>query len=42
MWYKVYGDGSLIDIIYANSSDEAITIAIMRHGNADVWFTRYY
>ena len=27
MWFKVYADGSEIDIIYANSPSEAIMIA---------------
>lgn len=40
MWFKVYADGVVIDIIYANSSNEAIAIAINRHGNADDWRTK--
>lgn len=42
MWYKVYADGSEIDIIHALNSDEAIAIAKVRHGEADDWFTRPY
>jgi len=42
MWFKVYADGSEIDIIYANDGDEAIVIAKMRHGDGAVWTTRPY
>jgi len=42
MWFKVYADGSEIDIIYANDVAEAIRIAIARHGNADVWHAKPY
>jgi hypothetical protein len=30
MWFKVYADGSVYDIIHANSADEAIQIAHSR------------
>lgn len=40
-WYKVYADGSEIDIIFADSPKEAIEIACNRYGNA-VWTWRFY
>lgn len=42
MWYKVYADGSQIDIIHAYSPEEAITIAKMRHGDGAIWHTKPY
>jgi hypothetical protein len=42
MWYKVYADGSEIDIIYANSPSEAIEIAKLRHGDGAVWTYKPY
>lgn len=42
MWYKVFADGSEIDIINANSPEEAIVIAKMRHGDGAVWTWRPY
>ncbi len=41
MWYKVFADGSEIDIIHAESKLEAIKIARDRHGNA-VYTVRPY
>lgn len=42
MWYKVYADGSQIDIIHANSGEEAIQFAKLRHGENAVWTYRIY
>ena len=42
MWYKVFADGSEIDIIYANSGAEAVAIAKTRHGDGAVWSFRPY
>jgi hypothetical protein len=42
MWYKVYADGSEIDIIHAISAEEAIVIAKIRHGEADDWQVKPY
>jgi hypothetical protein len=42
MWYKVFADGSEIDIIYATDHNEAIVIAKMRHGDGAVWTWRPY
>jgi hypothetical protein len=44
MWYKVYADGTELDIIHALNSEEAIKIAKMRHGDGPlcVWTTRRY
>lgn len=41
MWYKIFADGSEIDIIYAISPTEAIDIARNRHGDA-VYTWRHY
>jgi hypothetical protein len=41
MWYKIYADGSEIDIIYANDEQEAMSIAHNRHGDA-VYTWKYY
>jgi hypothetical protein len=41
MWYKIYADGSEIDIIYANNPTEAIEIARRRHGEARYTY-RFY
>jgi hypothetical protein len=41
MWYKVFADGSELDIVYANNQKEAIEIAEKRHGAA-VWTCRAY
>lgn len=42
MWYRVYADGTEIDIIYANSEEEAIKIAEDRHGTCDNWIVKQY
>lgn len=42
MWYKVFADGSEIDIINANSVAEAIAIAKTRYGDGAVWTARPY
>jgi hypothetical protein len=42
MWFKVYADGSEIDIIHAKDSAEAIDIAKARHGDGAVWHTKPY
>lgn len=42
MWYKVFADGSEIDIIHALSPEEAIMIAKLRHGEEAVWSTKPY
>lgn len=42
MWYKIFADGSQIDVIYANSPEEAISIAKVRHGDGAVWYARSY
>lgn len=42
MWYKIFADGSEIDIIHADSPEEAIAIAKMRHGDGAVWSWRQY
>lgn len=41
MWWKVFADGSEYDIIYANSKEEAIQFARLRHGEA-IWTARCY
>jgi len=35
MWYRVFADGSEVDIIHANNPSEAITIAKGRHADPD-------
>ncbi len=42
MWFKVFADGSEIDIINARDGAEAISIAKMRHGDGAVWSYRPY
>lgn len=45
MWFKIYADGSEIDIIHARDWKEAIQIAKNRHGPDDkttVWTWRLY
>ena len=34
MWWKIYADGSEIDIIHADTLDEAIEAARVKHGDA--------
>lgn len=42
MWYKIYADGSEIDIIHARSPEEAIQIAKNRYGESAIWsWSRY-
>lgn len=41
MWYKIYADGSEIDIIHADSPKEAIDIARRRHGEARYTYKLY-
>ncbi len=41
-WYKVYADGWCIDIIHADSPQEAIQIAKFRHGEGAVWTYSHY
>ena len=41
MW-KVYADGTLIDIVYASTAEEAIEQAKQKHGNADHWCAKSY
>lgn len=46
MWYRVYADGSEIDIVHAYSPEEAIKIVKMRQDCIDdtttIWKTRTY
>jgi hypothetical protein len=42
MWYKIYADGSEIDIIHAQSPKEAIQIAKNRYGEDAVWSWSLY
>ena len=41
-WWRVYADGSEVDIISAGSGLEAVVIAQQRYGAGAVWTYRSY
>jgi len=41
MWYRIFADGSEVDVIYANSPNEATDIAWRRHGDARYTYQLY-